>query len=479
MEKYNVLLDKPSVTWVTTKGIEPRIDSEYYSSFYLKKQLNEEQNQLEYRELGTLGEGFSYGTPPYGHLVEQGIPYLRIPNIEGELFLSENDLAFVDEEYHKKNIRNEVDEGDILFRIKGQLGQAVVVPRRYKGAHTGSSFLRFTPKNLDAHYLVLYLSSTYGKNQILRKQSNSIIKYLNIEDIKSIKVPIPSPHIQKYIGDKVRKAEKLREEAKRLKIDSEELFQKTIGLDINFDNKKNRKQVWVQNKNINENNISGDYYKEVYLDLEKSLDKSGTKLLNLKNVSKGIVLGNTNKISDYYHNTGIPYVTTKNIKEEGVDFSTLLFIPESIHNGKLKKSQAYPNDILYNKSGNVGLSAILTDEYKEYNVVSDIIIIRPDVEKINPHYLVLYLNSKIGKSFSERMAGGAVFQHISIYEVAKLKVPILSSDIQEQIGDKKAKAELYLRNSNRLIEEARQEVETLIEGNFDMSKLDVITTESR
>ena len=123
------------------------------------------------------------------------------------------------------------------------------MPRKYSGSHTGSSFLKFTPKSIDPHYLVLYLSSSYGRNQILRKQSNSIIKYLNIDDIRSIQVPIHSLVIQRLIGNKLRKAEDLKKDANKVKEKAEQLIYKKLGF-LNLDEDKQYSSAFIPSHKI-------------------------------------------------------------------------------------------------------------------------------------------------------------------------------------------------------------------------------------
>lgn len=197
----------------------------------------------------------------------------------------------------------------------------------------------------------------------------------------------------------------------------------------------------VENEHLNSKNLTAHFHKAEYIEIEKKLISSNLEIKSLKDLVTKISLGNTGKIMDGYTSDGVPYLTTKNVTENGVDLSKLTFISSEIHNKKLKNSKVYPKDIIYNKSGNVGLSAIIPIDYEEYNLVSDLIYIRPVEKKINPYYLVLYLNSNVGKKLSEKQAGGAIFQHISIYDVGDLQVPVPHKRIQDYFGNKVLRAE--------------------------------------
>ena len=469
MKTYNIVLDKPSVTWVITKGIDSRIDSEYYSSIYLKKQLIEQENPLDYCELGSLGKGFSYGTPPYGNMAEQGVPYLRIPNIEDQFFLND-DLAFINEDYHLKNIRNEVDKGDILFRIKGQLGQAVVVPKRYAGAHTGSSFLKFTPTFIDPYFLVLYLSSSYGKNQILRKQSNSIIKYLNIDDIKSIKVPVPSPEIQKYIGDKVRRAEELREEAITLQkdidilLDVDMLLEETDRINNIFHSKVN----WTNEINIVDR-IDPNFYQKKY---RTTIEKLG---------DNKVELGELVKISKRRYQTGDinKYIEISSINNS---FGTIDEVeelrPEEIPTSA--KHQVKEGDILVSlvRPTRKAIS-IVTKEYDNAICTGGFAVLQSK-GKVPVEFLTAVLRTNFAGIQFERYCTGSTYPTINENDVVKIFIPQYSEKQINKITEKYRRIIESIYRSKKLIQEAKQDVEDLIEGNFEMSELNKDSgTESR
>lgn len=476
MKTYNIVLDKPSVTWVITKGIDSRIDSEYYSSIYLKKQLIEQENPLDYCELGSLGKGFSYGTPPYGNMAEQGVPYLRIPNIEDQFFLND-DLAFINEDYHLKNIRNEVDKGDILFRIKGQLGQAVVVPKRYAGAHTGSSFLKFTPTFIDPYFLVLYLSSSYGKNQILRKQSNSIIKYLNIDDIKSIKVPVPSPEIQKYIGDKVRRAEELREEAKRLKEEAESLISNSINLERLVEKVRDYKSKnnWVDSASIS-GRIDGQYYINPITEINKYMKNIDMKLVVLRDIAevrKGFSYSNESS-------NGVPYIRISDLDDLLIDYSKVVRIDNKTYQQKRNSQLKYFDLIMAITGATIGkVSVFYNKEIEKATLSADTAYVRFNNIEDSIAYL-LYFKTVIGQLAITQGITGATNKHLAIEDIKNIVLPQFEDSIKKEVKNKIVQSMDNIYTSKQLIQEAKQDVEDLIEGDFEMSELNNnSSTESR
>jgi type I restriction enzyme S subunit len=69
---------------------------------------------------------------------------------------------------------------------------------------------------VDPHYLVASLSCPYAVMARTRLRTNLNVEFLSAEDLLSLALPTPATLAQRYIGDKVRQAERLRERARRL-----------------------------------------------------------------------------------------------------------------------------------------------------------------------------------------------------------------------------------------------------------------------
>jgi len=462
MNKYYILYSKPSCTIISESFVQNRIDAQFYSSEYLTIEKIEFDNGLDYVELGEIGTNFSYGTPPYGHICDKGVPYLRIPDIEDDFFLSDSNIAFIDKEYHLKNIRNEVKAGDVLFRIKGQLGQALVVPQKLSNSHTGSSFLRFTPKSINPYFLVCYLNSSFGRNQINRKQSNSIIQYLNIDDITSIRVPIPSPEIQKYIGDKVRKAEELREEAKTLQKEIDILLEVDMLLKEETDKVYNiydSKINWTNEINI-EDRIDPNFYQKKYISTIEKLGNNKVRLEKYVRITK--IRYQTGNINKYIEISSInnSFGTIDEVEE---------LRPEEIPTSA--KYQVKEGDILVSlvRPTRKAIS-IVTKEYDNAICTGGFAVLQSK-GKVPVEFLTAVLRTNfVGIQF-ERYCAGSTYPTINEDDVVKVFIPMYSENQINKITENYRRIIDNIYTSKKLIEEAKQDVEDLIEGNFDMSKV--------
>ncbi|MGG3020019.1 hypothetical protein ABEO62_14830, partial [Geobacillus stearothermophilus] len=119
-----------------------------------------------------------------------------------------------------------------------------------------------------------YLNSSFGKKVTSSFGSGSTRPRILLSNIRKIPVPIPSEKIQSYIGNKVRKAEKLREEAKRLKEEAEEILFNELRIKEleHLLMEQNKKYNWVEETALTER-IDAYYYKAKYTILDKFISQ--------------------------------------------------------------------------------------------------------------------------------------------------------------------------------------------------------------
>lgn len=108
-----------------------------------------------------------------------------------------------------------------------------------------------------------------------------------------------------------------------------------------------------------------------------------------------------------YTESGIPFLRSQNILNEGVKFDGVAFIPEETHE-KMKGTKVFSNDILLNiTGGSLGRSAIYPSSPKEANVSQHVSIIRL-LKPIPPEYIhMLLLSPLVQKMIWDRQVGVA------------------------------------------------------------------------
>lgn len=94
------------------------------------------------------------------------------------------------------------------------------------------------------------------------------------------------------------------------------------------------------------------------------------------------------------------YVTAKNIKEWGIDLSTVTYVDETIHKKIYSRADVKLNDVLYIKDGATTGIATLNTLDEEFSLLSSVGVFRFNEEFILPKFIVYFLNGVKQKMIS-------------------------------------------------------------------------------
>jgi len=160
---------------------------------------------------------------------------------------------------------------------------------------------------------------------------------------------------------------------------------------------------------------------------------------------------------------GIPYILVKSITKEGIDFENLKYINYELKtNRDVIKNTVSEDTILMTRAGNAGICANIPPDLVGGVASGFLINIHVDLIKVNPYYLVSFLNSDFGQFQLERVSSGSILQSIRSSDLRKIKVILPPIEIQNQIGEKVKKSVLAKAESRKSIEEANFDIQNLV-----------------
>ncbi|MED4301539.1 restriction endonuclease subunit S [Geobacillus stearothermophilus] len=476
---YKVVLNKPIIQWVDSVALEANLDNNYYLPKYLETREHLWNSGLEIKTLSTLvnNEGFVTGsTPDYKEKeIKDGAVLLKTVNIERNE-LNTSKLFYISKENHGKLKKSQLNKGDLVITVIGAtdevIGRAIVYDGRFKNANITQSLAKFRVREqFDGYFVSTFLNSKYGHNLILQMSSSSTRRYVNNTELGQILVPIPSNEIQNYIGNKVRKAEELREEAKRLKEEAEEILFNELRIKEleHLLMEQNKKYNWVEETALTER-IDAYYYKAKYTILDKFISQFEYVITKkIADVEYGYM-----PQEDYTEvDSGIPIIRITNMPGNLlIDSSDIKHIPV---NEKIKDRHfVRENDILMVQLGDTtGKVAYVSKEFDGYLFPSFCLKISlKDTNKVLPGYLALLYESKIMQlQIEQTISYASVRPNTTKPAIESLKIPIVEMSKQKEIADRILNYIKHIYESKHLIIEAKQDVEDLIEGKFDESKI--------
>ena len=198
--------EKPLIFKVKRMQLKTRLDPEYYKPEYM--QLERELGGHVVKQLQGIVEitrGVSISTKEY---CEKGLPYVRILNIKGWTIDTKN-MVYVSRKMRKRLNKAQLRGGEILISITGTIGKVAVVPESLRGALVSSDIavlrLKRPMKEISTFYLVHMLASDYVMKQLKRKKVGQYIPRVNLQDLKSILIPILPRKEQEEMEEEVKR----------------------------------------------------------------------------------------------------------------------------------------------------------------------------------------------------------------------------------------------------------------------------------
>ena len=175
--------------------------------------------------------------------------------------------------------------------------------------------------------------------------------------------------------------------------------------------------------------IDPEYFKKQYLEEDQLRKKYDT-----------VYLGEDYFITDGQHgyhevdeSSDIRHLTARNFKnwfanDIGAD-RLAKWVDDNNQRSSLKV-----NDIVLTTRGSVGYCALVKDEVLPANIDQDVARITvTKTSRINPQFVVTFLNSRFGQDWTIRNQTGMVQQGLALWRVRELPLPRLSQNFQDEI----------------------------------------------
>lgn len=180
--------------------------------------------------------------------------------------------------------------------------------------------------------------------------------------------------------------------------------------------------------------------------------KEGWKSLPLAALADKIMVGIASAATHAYRETGVPMLRNQNIREGGIDDSSLLFI-DPIYEAAHKNKRLKAGDVITVRTGYPGLSAVVSKSYENAQCFTSLIT-RPKADILDSNYLCLYINSPIGKKFMLGAEAGGAQKNVNAGTLETLEVYFPQLEEQRKIASS-------LNNLDALISAETQKLEAL------------------
>ena len=154
-------------------------------------------------------------------------------------------------------------------------------------------------------------------------------------------------------------------------------------------------------------------------------------VFELSELSKEITVGFVGSMTHEYVSKGIPFLRSKNIAEHSLNWNDIRYISSEFHT-KLKKSELKPGDVAVVRTGKPGTTCVIPESLSVANC-SDLVIVRVDQDRLDPHFLSYFMNSVAAGQQINSHVVGAVQQHFNVGSAKKIKISTPSIKEQKRV----------------------------------------------
>jgi type I restriction enzyme S subunit len=456
-----------SVEWLTPA----RLDTDYYNPDAISV-IQKIKKRGDYETFGSSGDVWGFGAYELCNQIQESIAvdapgFIKIGDIKPP-FVDVDLVLGVTEKTHAILSSAQVKSGDLLVSIAGTIGAAAIVPetRRKLSANQAIVKYRANQEKLDAYFVCAYSLSNAFNLITAREAGGAVQKNLYLYNFLTIPIPRPKHLVQKYIGDKVRQAERLRAWAKLAEIHVNQYHRTLVPQQSSLDFAK---RIRVVSPARMSERLDAHFYPGV---VDEYVRLHQGKFKQLGKLCVTIYNGQTQPETD--SSNSCQQITVTNLSS-----SFLGGIPRDVEAPGKKEKFLKPHDILmcnaaHNKTY---IGKDLTFVHSEAAILpsTEVMTIRVDRNQVPASYVRAYLLTKLGYVQIQSTIRG-ITAHSYPDDMALLDIYV--PDVAEKDRDdwfacdeKLALAGKACEIATQLTNAAKLLVEALIEGQLTEAEL--------
>lgn len=488
--------DNNKVFIVNRSQIEGRLDAEYYRPEILS--LEHKVRSVSSKKLRNYICRIASGATPsikeeevFYSDKENGIPFLRVQNLQTSGKISIKDVKYINQETHQNYLRrSQVGESDLLVKITGvgRMAIASVAPVGFVGNTNQHMVVIKTEDKSVSDYLASYLNLDFVERLASRRSTGGTRPALDYSALKSI------PIIEGIDFNAIDRAERLKQEkeaeAKSLLDSIDDYLLGELGINLSKKDSNLKNRIFYANLiSLSGKRFDTKPYDNNTVALKRSItnfDKKQYTAIKLSNIVLQSIAGDwgTEDTDDESYVKCLVVRATEFDNSYNINLDNSRVKYRCIYIRKYEKMDIAENDLLIEKSGGspdqpVGRISILTKDILMNRTIAYsnfIHKIRVDNNVVNPMYLFCFLRTMYNIGVTEYMqsqTNGIRNLIMSEYLQQDIIIPIRENgkvdiDKQDEIANHileiRTKAKALQQKAQDILDNAKREVEQMILG---------------
>lgn len=437
---------------------ENRFDGEYYSPFYL--QMDTTLSSIANVDvLGRLAFSIRKGIFDISpnRYRNKGIPLVRTLQIKSPL-LSKEGLVYIDTEDHERNFRKTgLVSGDIVFtKIGAGIGDVAVLPLdfdRYNFSQNVAG-VSINREKINGFYLLAYLATKWGRNQLLRFMMPSGQGKLELRDIKKIKI-VRLGYDEVSIAGLIVDAENSARESQEKYLQAQQLLEVELGLDKLTFQKRAGYVVRYSDVEISLRSDAQHYQPRFKQLIDHISGFSSARVRDIRSLNRRGLQ------PIYVQNGQFNVVNSQHLGPQHINYEGLERTSTKAFTAALEAHIQQDDLLIYTTGAHIGRTNVyLHDTPAMASNHVNIVRLQPGIDAA---YMALVFQSIVGRFQTQKHARGSAQAELYPSDIDRFVVPLLDPDTQKAIGDLVRESLVKQQESRRLLEQAKARVEQLIE----------------
>lgn len=354
--------------------------------------------------------------------------------------------------------KSQVASGQVLVAMAARLGHAAVYDGHAR-LNSSQDIAKITvrdPREVDPHYLAVYINSSVGRSLLLAAQTGSVQQHTNLGRIKAIPVVKLPRRDQLSVAELYRSAVAKRQQAVRLVSDAEVRLSRALGLDT----LSTSGEKWYSRR-FRElaaaNRYDAEYFSPAYQKLIRKLSEGGKTIADVADLSERPFDERERSKSDSFR-----YIEIGSLSEDGEADAESLCVDAAPSRASWVVRQG---DVITSTVRPVRrLSALIGEEQDNCVCSSGFAVLSPkyDSDGVEPELLLAYLRLPLVCELLNLHTTSSMYPAIPVSRLMEMPIGLPDRRTRREVVARVKEAIGARRDARTLIGRATSQVEALI-----------------
>ena len=362
-----------------------------------------------------------------GDFTESGIPVISAIHIKRGKIIWEERERFVTQEMYEKWMKEPLKTDDVLLTSEAPLGEVALVPSNDPLVLSQRLFaIRTKADLLDPKYLLYYLQSQLGQDELQGRASGSTVIGIRQAELLNISVPCPELHEQRAVGEFLSALDSkitCNEETSETLVNLAHTVFKSWFID--FDPVKAK---MLGEKPTNMDDATAALFPDSMVESDIGLIPKGWRYGSLGDVTD-LQGGYAFKSSSWTEN-GVPVIKIGSVKPGFVDLTQVSYVDENMA-GDIPDDYRTPvGSLVIGLTGYVGQVGMVRTHFPIPLINQRVAKFKPKTGDWRIPFIYCITRTSKFKGTVEELATGTAQQNVSNSQILSIPIIIPSGEIQ-------------------------------------------------